>query len=126
MFRSFRAAFCAFLVAITFTFAAAGSAGAQGNLDCRDFNSRAEAQANLDADPSDPNGLDRDGDGIACEGSARDGGATVGESDDTATTELPDTGAGPAGHSATWAPLALAALGLGALGLTLRGRHAAP
>ena len=67
MFRSFRAVFCALLVAIMLTLAAAGSAGAQGNLDCRDFDSRAEAQASLDADPSDPNGLDRNDDGQACE-----------------------------------------------------------
>lgn len=37
------------------------------DLDCADFASQAEAQATLDADPTDPNGLDADGDGIACE-----------------------------------------------------------
>ncbi|HEX2181422.1 MAG TPA: thermonuclease family protein [Rubrobacteraceae bacterium] len=35
--------------------------------DCADFPSRAAAQAALDRDPSDPNGLDDDGDGQACE-----------------------------------------------------------
>ncbi|WP_224389699.1 calcium-binding protein [Pseudonocardia sp. ICBG1293] len=39
-----------------------------GDLDCIDL-SRAQAQAVLDADPSDPNDLDRDDDGRACEGS---------------------------------------------------------
>lgn len=39
----------------------------QGDLDCADFASREEAQAVLDADPSDPNSLDADGDGLACE-----------------------------------------------------------
>ncbi len=39
----------------------------QGDLDCADFASQAEAQATFNADPSDPNGLDADGDGIACE-----------------------------------------------------------
>jgi hypothetical protein len=34
---------------------------------CADFASQADAQAVLRADPSDPNGLDRDKDGIACE-----------------------------------------------------------
>jgi hypothetical protein len=34
---------------------------------CADFASQADAQAVLRADPSDPNGLDRDVDGIACE-----------------------------------------------------------
>lgn len=37
------------------------------DLDCGSFGSQAEAQAALDADPSDPNLLDSDGDGIACE-----------------------------------------------------------
>lgn len=45
---------------------AAASLGAQG-LNCGSFGSQAEAQAVLDADPSDPNGLDTDFDGIACE-----------------------------------------------------------
>jgi hypothetical protein len=34
---------------------------------CRDFSSQAEAQAVLRADPSDPNVIDNDRDGIACE-----------------------------------------------------------
>ena len=34
---------------------------------CTDFASQAEAQAALRADPSDPNGLDNNRDGIACE-----------------------------------------------------------
>lgn len=34
---------------------------------CADFSSQADAQAVLRADPTDPNGLDRDVDGIACE-----------------------------------------------------------
>jgi hypothetical protein len=38
------------------------------DLDCSDFATQADAQAELNADPSDPNGLDGyDGDGIACE-----------------------------------------------------------
>jgi len=34
---------------------------------CPDFASQADAQAVLRADPTDPNNLDRDRDGIACE-----------------------------------------------------------
>ena len=34
---------------------------------CADFETQEEAQAVLDADPADPNGLDEDADGIACE-----------------------------------------------------------
>ncbi len=40
----------------------------QGNrYNCPDFKSQADAQAVLRADPSDPNRLDGDNDGIACE-----------------------------------------------------------
>lgn len=39
----------------------------QGDLDCGDFRSQIEAQGVLLQDPSDPNGLDADNDGIACE-----------------------------------------------------------
>jgi len=35
--------------------------------DCEDFSSQDDAQAALDEDTSDPNGLDEDGDGEACE-----------------------------------------------------------
>jgi hypothetical protein len=38
-----------------------------GDKDCSDFQYQEEAQAVLDATPGDPNGLDRDKDGIACE-----------------------------------------------------------
>src|SRR5581483_12321833 len=39
----------------------------QGKLNCSDFASQADAQAALLADPSDPNGLDQNNNGIACE-----------------------------------------------------------
>jgi LPXTG-motif cell wall-anchored protein len=45
----------------------APAALAQADTDCSDYASQAAAQAALRADPSDPNGLDGDGDGIACE-----------------------------------------------------------
>lgn len=48
-----------------------------GDLDCSDFGSQAEAQAALDADPSDPNGLDAEGDGQACEASSFGGGSAA-------------------------------------------------
>ena len=55
-----------------------GSPGCQGQVprpapdpgvgkDCGDFRSQAEVQAELERDPSDPNNLDADGDGVACE-----------------------------------------------------------
>ncbi len=40
---------------------------ASPGMDCADFATQAEAQAALAADPSDPNHLDADGDGVACE-----------------------------------------------------------
>ena len=39
----------------------------QTDKDCSDFTYQEDAQAVYNADPSDPNGLDRDNDGIACE-----------------------------------------------------------
>ncbi|MEU4518652.1 excalibur calcium-binding domain-containing protein [Amycolatopsis sp. NPDC024027] len=38
-----------------------------GDLDCKDFQYQEDAQAVLDATPGDPNHLDDDKDGIACE-----------------------------------------------------------
>lgn len=45
----------------------AGPANAQDDLNCDDFASQAAAQANYRADPSDPNRLDANDNGIACE-----------------------------------------------------------
>jgi hypothetical protein len=39
----------------------------EDQYDCASFGSQASAQAEYDRDPSDPNNLDADGDGIACE-----------------------------------------------------------
>jgi hypothetical protein len=54
----------------------AGTAHA-ADLDCKDFATQQQAQVVYDAVPGDPNRLDRDGDGIACEtlptGGAEDG-----------------------------------------------------
>lgn len=38
-----------------------------GDLNCADFDSQAEAQEHYRSHPGDPDGLDRDNDGIACE-----------------------------------------------------------
>lgn len=58
-----------------------------GDLDCADFATQAEAQSEFDADPSDPNSLDADSDGIACEenaggGTTDDGSASDDQYDD--------------------------------------------
>jgi hypothetical protein len=39
----------------------------QRDLDCADFATQADAQAEFERDKSDPHGLDPDGDGVACE-----------------------------------------------------------
>lgn len=115
----------------------------QGDLNCIDFATQAEAQATYDADPSGPNGLDADDDGIACEsttsvasgtqfednsafidgtdsGAGGDTGAAVNQpaaQTTTATTALPATGGLPL------VPLAGASLlVLGVAGLTVRRR----
>lgn len=45
----------------------AAPAFAQDELNCDDFDSQAEAQAELERDPGDPNNLDANDDGQACE-----------------------------------------------------------
>lgn len=85
------------------------SASAQ-DVDCPDL-SYQEAQDILAQDPSDPNRLDADNDGIACEtnagggsdeGTSDDSGSddgTTGDSgseDDVETSDLPEVGTGPA------------------------------
>jgi len=49
------------------------TAGAQNAYDCSDFGSRSEAQAYYEDDLSDPNFLDGDYDGVACESGTNDG-----------------------------------------------------
>jgi hypothetical protein len=53
------------------------------DLDCSDFDSREDAQEELERNPRDPNNLDNDNDGIACE-SLPSGGSEGGDTDDTA------------------------------------------
>jgi hypothetical protein len=60
-----------------------------GDLDCDDFDSQAEAQAAFDADTTDPNGLDADNDGIACEEDAGDG-SDDGQDGDDGDVDDPD------------------------------------
>ena len=48
--------------------ALATTAYAQGDMNCSDFRSWREAQDFYESQgPGDPHGLDRDGDGVACE-----------------------------------------------------------
>lgn len=70
-------------VLATFVLATLGVVGiATANADdlnCDDFSTQQEAQAVLEQDRSDPNGLDRDNDGIACE-TLPSGGSSSGHS----------------------------------------------
>ncbi len=114
---------------------------ASGNdVDCIQFLTQAEAQAAYNADPSDPNGLDADGDGIACETTASpagviefEDGTVIGNGNDTPSaqpadpantatgaqyadddevTNLPDTGGLPLGGLTAVGGFALVAGGL--------------
>ena len=76
------------VLAAAVTFPLAGTALAQDNLNCDDFATQEEAQAEFDSDPSDPNGLDADNDGIACEDLSSSGSGT-----DTGTGTGTGTGA---------------------------------
>ena len=55
------------LVAAVLSLGFAGTANAATDRDCPDFTSQAAAQAAFDAVPGDPERLDRDNDGQACE-----------------------------------------------------------
>jgi hypothetical protein len=111
-----------------------GSAFA-ADQNCSDFDTQQEAQAVYDQNTSDPNGLDRDDDGIACETNASGSGSGAGDSDDDSdsgqVSAVPsggaDTGGGSTaaggGDSALLAGggAVLAALGLGGWSVA-RGR----
>ncbi|MCW2579637.1 MAG: uncharacterized protein JWR82_1238 [Blastococcus sp.] len=77
--------------ALSFGFSGTASAA---DLNCSDFATQAEAQAVLTANPSDPNNLDQDDDGVACEGLA--GGAA----EDGTVTGTAQVAAQPAGSIA--------------------------
>jgi micrococcal nuclease len=70
--------------------------------DCADFGSQAEAQEVLEDDPSDPNGLDADDDGLACEtstfgGSSASPSASPGASPAASPSASPGAAAGGGG-----------------------------
>lgn len=89
---------------------------AHADLNCSDFPSQAAAQAHLRANPSDPDHLDTDGDGIACESNPapKDLVKVDRSAAATATTAAPTVGtviANPA-VAATATPPAVATTGL--------------
>jgi hypothetical protein len=80
----------AVVLAAAVTVPLAGIASAQG-MNCDHFLSQEAAQAVLDADGSDPNGLDEDDDGVACEALASLGGGNPTAGTPTATTATETT-----------------------------------
>ena len=64
--RVHRTAAAGVLLTAAFSLGFTGTAGAD-DLNCSDFATQADAQAVYDATPGDPNGLDQNGNGIACE-----------------------------------------------------------
>jgi hypothetical protein len=98
-----RRSFVALIIALA-AVAFAAPVAAQGDLNCtlEDFSSQREAQLVLQADPSDPNNLDGNRDGVACEdlfggiGVARPGSEVMVSAEDPtgSVTDLPATGSG--------------------------------
>jgi LPXTG-motif cell wall-anchored protein len=81
---------------------------------CSDFSSQAAAQAHLRADPSDPDGLDGDNDGIACESNP----APYDRTPVTSGSSAGGSTAGGAGSSGTLAqtgPHTMPTVGIGGL-----------
>src|SRR5215207_3666173 len=64
----------------------ADKAAAQTDLNCSSFATQEEAQAELNRDPSNPNNLDADNDGIACEELSSGTGTTGTSTTCTSTT----------------------------------------
>ncbi|WP_254545881.1 thermonuclease family protein [Halomarina pelagica] len=67
-----------------------GTAG-DGDLNCGDFATQDEAQAALERDSSDPNGLDADGDGVACESLPDGSNAGAGDGGGSDADDAPDS-----------------------------------
>ena len=91
------------------------------DYDCPDFQTQSQAQAVYDQDPSDPNRLDADNDGIACDAA---GGSSVSSS---APQDGVETGAGGTAGLESKDLFAYGGLALaGAGGLVLYRRRFAP
>lgn len=101
----------------------AGAASA--DRDCPDFPSQAAAQAVLDADPDDPERLDGDNDGIACETNAGQP-SGAGSTSENGATPTPRGGVGTGvGGMAGPGGLPFVQAGGAALGMLLLGSGAA-
>ncbi|WP_158206456.1 excalibur calcium-binding domain-containing protein [Halomarina oriensis] len=61
------------------------------DLNCEDFETQEEAQTTYDEDPSDPNDLDRDDDGVACEDSFESGDGSGDETENDGSEDSTDS-----------------------------------
>jgi len=70
---------CVFAVLVLVAVGCGGSVGPSADRDCADFSDQAAAQAALEERPGDPESLDADGNGVACEslGAAARGGESA-------------------------------------------------
>lgn len=96
-----------FVAALVFT----PAVSAQNRYNCPDFSYQEDAQVVYNQNPADPNRLDRDKDGIACEQLPRRGGGGVVTIDDVASgaSTAPQAGLPPTGASDTAVGLVLTA-----------------
>jgi MYXO-CTERM domain-containing protein len=85
----FRHALTVAVLTVAGTLPLAGAAHAQPDRDCADFASQAEAQEALDGTVGDPQRLDANDDGVACESYFRDAAATTTQTTEPAPTSAP-------------------------------------
>jgi Excalibur calcium-binding domain len=106
-----------FLVVLATCFAQ--EAAAQDVFNCSDFTYQEEAQAVFDRDPSDPNNLDADNDGIACESlPSRPNGTTTTTGTTTGTSTTSTTGTTPVTTTGTTATTGTTSTTLGTTSTT--------
>ncbi|MFK5583917.1 excalibur calcium-binding domain-containing protein [Ornithinimicrobium sp. LYQ131] len=101
--------------------AAPASADHGVDYNCDDFASQGAAQAHLDAHPGDPDGLDADDDGIACEslpGQGGGGGASGGGEGGGQVAVMPEGGVAT-GVASTSGPENLGLIAAGGLAVAL-------
>jgi MYXO-CTERM domain-containing protein len=86
----FRHALTVAVLTVAGTLPLAGAAYAQPDRDCADFASQAEAQEALDGSVGDPERLDANDDGVACESYFREAAATTRSTPEPSRTSAPE------------------------------------
>ena len=86
----FRHALTVAVLTVAGTLPLAGAAYAQPDRDCADFASQAEAQEALDGRVGDPERLDANDDGVACESYFREAAATTRSTPEPSRTSAPE------------------------------------